>query len=242
MSKFFARIPNGPAGDAVHRVVNYIQHAGIACDRPASIKDDHLLIGFDGHHTNELILAMLAGLADPADAEAAQADVWRLTRLIELVPALDTRQQGALATFARSQERPTLYEAICCLIESEGLHAYFEHEDRHHENPKYQHYCIRPTGYAAYEREVDNSDTAPEWDVFSALRQKAQAERMDSGRRVALITILSLYNRKMTSDHFKGRGWTLRAGALGSYLRDRIQSAPMTFDAFVHALAVYPGW
>lgn len=243
MPNFFAQLPAGATGETIARVVGHIQRKPIACERPASIDGHYLLIDFGGHHTNELILAMLAGLADPAGAEAAQANIWRLPKLIDLVSSIDEHQKQAITAFAHLRGEPlTLYEAIYTLIEAESLHAYFEHEDGHHDDPKHRHHSIRPAGYAAHSRQMRENEDAPDWDVFDELRKKAQGEKLDEPRRVALVAILAIYNSQLTGEHFKGRGWTLRAGALGRYLRRRIDSDPLTFDAFVSALAVYPGW
>ncbi|MBO9471080.1 hypothetical protein J7355_13345 [Endozoicomonas sp. G2_2] len=242
MSNFLYPIPNGRAGEAILRTWHQIRKTGIASAQPVAVDGSYLRVGFGGHHSNELILALLAGLANPEQAEQAQDPVWRLPKMIGLISSLDSKQKDALFALARTDLRPTLYEAVSTLIQIEDLQDYFEHEAHTDIEPVWQHYTIRPSGYAAFNHATLSEGNPPDWGVFDALRKRAQRERMDEGRRVALVTILSIYNSEDTAVSFKGRGWTLRAGALGRYVRDRAERQPIAFDAFVQALAVYPGW
>ena len=238
-------LPGGRLGEALDAAVSQAERRPPAHERLFEIRDGRLAVDWGraalGHHSNIPIVGTIGAMIDPDAAAGALARV-RLASIVGGVCRLDENQEAILSAAAGSPDAPRsgFRPAVRSLIAEEGLEAYFDLL------PDPDSFDIRPAGYAescrdereAYQR---GEDPIPR-DLFAETKHRAQRERLEHGRRIALVAVMALYNEDNTRKTFKGRGWSFTARDLGAWLRNRAEVRPAAFAALLFAMATYHGW
>ena len=235
----------GPAFDAIERAINQTLVRPPGYDKLFSNTG---LIGVDWdrvkhcHHSNEPIVAAIAGMIDDSAAESAMNSMfkasysYRLADAVGKVSSMDENQFKVFLAAAGHAGRPrdpqAFTEAVNTLIDTEDLGAYFERGP----NAGHSHQDIRPFGYA------ESWDQPGTPSALEKVKAKADRERLPKDKRVALLIVLALYNEYDTRELFKGRGWAFHGVELGRWLKERFHSNERSARAALTALGQYCYW
>ena len=247
-------LPDGRLGQALEAAFRYAADWPPAYEHLFEIRDGRLAVDLTVdweraaacHHSNIPLVGTLGAMVDPAAAARALPGI-PLAAIVGGCCRLDEHQEAILAAMIGpggpgkpDAPRSCFGTAVRTLIVEEGLEDYFDLL------PDPESFDIRLAGYAQSCREKREAyarglDPEPR-DLFAAAKARAQKDRLDPGRRIALVAVMALYNEHETCVTFKGRGWSFGARELGTWLRNRAEVHPAAFEALLLAMATYHGW